>query len=616
MPTPTNPTPHSALSPARSIALQRSISAAVAAFAALSLADTTERAEAQQVIYVDDDAPPGGDGTSWETAFQAIYEGGVVLSGSAAFKDVEVRVAGGHYFVTDPIGGSSADTLVLQSGVVFRGGFRGLAGGGDPNEQNPSEFASIIDGDIGTPGIMADNTAAAMFAADGTDVFIDGFSVTNMRTRAMWVGSSVRADIRRCHFESGQGAQQDMIRARFGSQLSIDDCEFRDVDVMAAAVFSNARTTTIARCRFIGVTSRVNVVSATFSDTVTLSECTFDDSLVQDGSALFAGNCDVVLMDGVIVQHTRTLAEGGYSPIHVRDAESLHMANCLMLDNDTRPNEGGAISIGRVNLTVVDRCAFAWNRSARYSGAIDHQGGPIEIHNSLFWRNSASLSVAAISSADMLMLRSCTVAENSSGGSGGIAVFAAPSKTPSVENCVIWNNTASGSPPSLGSQIPNSLQPFIRSSIVTGIPHTQGNLSLDPLFLAPGDYRLAPDSPAIGLGHNPLADPLNTTTDLDGNPRVRGPFLDAGCYEAPADAACSPADLAGVAIRGLPGYRRSDDRLSSDDFFVFLEAYTLADNAADLTTTATPGAPGFGIPNGVLNTDDFLYYLALYAAGC
>ena len=29
-------------------------------------------AGAQTVVYVDDDAPPGGDGTSWETAYRTV----------------------------------------------------------------------------------------------------------------------------------------------------------------------------------------------------------------------------------------------------------------------------------------------------------------------------------------------------------------------------------------------------------------------------------------------------------------------------------------------------------------------------------------------------------------
>jgi hypothetical protein len=55
-----------------------------------------------------------------------------------------------------------------------------------------------------------------------------------------------------------------------------------------------------------------------------------------------------------------------------------------------------------------------------------------------------------------------------------------------------------------------------------------GNLDLDPLFAGPGDYRLAPGSPAIDAGA-PVAGVGDR--DLAGGERTSDPAIDIGAYE-------------------------------------------------------------------------------------
>ncbi|MCP4451474.1 MAG: hypothetical protein GY809_08435, partial [Planctomycetes bacterium] len=113
---------------------------------------------ANTVIYVDDDAPLGGDGKSWQTAYRYLQDG---LSVAAAMVEqeapdagtgggpvrksltiaklvvdpcsVEIRVAQGIY-VPDcnedfPEGSGHRDaSFELASGMVFKGGYAGLTG--------------------------------------------------------------------------------------------------------------------------------------------------------------------------------------------------------------------------------------------------------------------------------------------------------------------------------------------------------------------------------------------------------------------------------------------------------------------------------------------------------
>jgi len=121
------------------------------------------------VLYVDDDAPAGGNGLTWATAYNNIQEAMGNICGAT-----EIRVAGGTYHP----GTTRYSTFHLVSEVALVGGYRGLAGGGDPDDRNVDGFETILSGEIGTPepydncfrvvtGSGADATAA-----------LNGFTVT------------------------------------------------------------------------------------------------------------------------------------------------------------------------------------------------------------------------------------------------------------------------------------------------------------------------------------------------------------------------------------------------------------------------------------------------------
>jgi uncharacterized repeat protein (TIGR01451 family) len=117
---------------------------------------------------------------------------------------------------------------------------------------------------------------------------------------------------------------------------------------------------------------------------------------------------------------------------------------------------------------------------------------------------------------------------------------------PTVQNSILWGNTAP-----LLSQIANIGGNYadVRTSIVQGgYINGSGIINADPLFVAPvaagsapttaGDLRLRPASPAIDAGDTALL-PAGVTTDREGMPRVIGPRVDLGAFEAYAQLSLS-----------------------------------------------------------------------------
>lgn len=120
----------------------------VAACAALA---TAAAAHGQVVIFVDDDAPVGGGGRSWETALDDLQ----LALGIASFleENVEIRIAGGNYLPSetgDRAASFNLDTTSVHSSftLTIKGAFRGLSGGGNPAERSLTEFATVLNGDL------------------------------------------------------------------------------------------------------------------------------------------------------------------------------------------------------------------------------------------------------------------------------------------------------------------------------------------------------------------------------------------------------------------------------------------------------------------------------------
>ena len=96
------------------------------------------------VICVDDDAAPGGDGTCWTSPYKYLQD--ALAAAEASGQTItEIRVAGSIYIpdrnASNPDGtGNRSATFRLVSGVALRGGYAGLTDRGNENGRDYSQW--------------------------------------------------------------------------------------------------------------------------------------------------------------------------------------------------------------------------------------------------------------------------------------------------------------------------------------------------------------------------------------------------------------------------------------------------------------------------------------------
>ncbi len=102
------------------------------------------------VLYVDDDAPPGGNGRSWPTAYTYLRD-----ALAAATAGTEIRIAQGLYrpdrTAASPGGtGSRTDCFQINNGFIVRGGYAGI-GAPDPDARNIQLYETVLSGGTTSP---------------------------------------------------------------------------------------------------------------------------------------------------------------------------------------------------------------------------------------------------------------------------------------------------------------------------------------------------------------------------------------------------------------------------------------------------------------------------------
>ncbi len=108
-----------------------------------------------EVWYVDNNASPGGDGCSWQTAFSTVQAG---LDAASAGHEVWVKQ------------GTYCENIFMKDGVALYGGFAGTES--SLLQRNWNAFETVLDGSQSGSVITIDNAVTYLTR-------IDGFTITN-----------------------------------------------------------------------------------------------------------------------------------------------------------------------------------------------------------------------------------------------------------------------------------------------------------------------------------------------------------------------------------------------------------------------------------------------------
>jgi len=360
--------------------------------------------DASALVYVDQNATDPPDGSSWCSAYRTLDAALAVAADSPEIVE-EIHVADGTYTPdTSGLADPREATFHLASGLVIEGGYAGC-GAPDPDVRDIAAYETILTGDIGTPGDIADNCYHVVTALNVDDTgVLDGFSVTSGNANG-----------------EGHDAGGGMLNSF--SSATISNCMFTDshAKLCGGGMFNLASSPTIEACQFVG--NRVN--NDPFEDDFgggmcnedgsqpALVGCTFSDNWADIGGAIYNGWRD----------------EGTHATF----------TDCFFVSNEAWI--GGAISSDYAGVDLL-RCTFTGNKAYYYGAALYVWEGTCTAQSSHFAGNYAYHGAGAVLGArSTLEFTECTFMGNSTREGSGGAMAAGEFVT--LTRCNFFGNEAS-----------------------------------------------------------------------------------------------------------------------------------------------------------------------------
>ncbi|GMU84630.1 MAG: hypothetical protein AMXMBFR47_44990 [Planctomycetota bacterium] len=527
---------------------------------------------AAKTKYVRAGAVAGGNGNSWDTAYQTIQSALTATTTGQGTPtnpndDVsQIWVASGVY---KPSARTSPITLLNKVNLFggFAGSGPGFAGETKLGQRNSNPFSNgcVLTGDgvgsdvpdvgsidLDTPGTRNLNCPVVLFAGPTIDrsSLVDGFMITGAYAKTTDVNGGA------LHVEGAPTIQNCLFTGN-GNQGEGGGVQFAGLPVNRNAVFR--------KCVFAGNVAHVGGGVAfqapgggSNQGLTVFEDCEFSQN---EARALPIGNVN----DGG--------ARGGGVFKQGTDMR-IDFLRCAFTGNSAWAGGGGLDvegSSGSRSYCRIDTCRFYNNRTETTNATYGRGGGLLafgettSVSNSVFWDNRATSFGGGIMIDNLanITITNCTIAYNRSGGTnpgGGIYAGGNPAL---IENTIAWQNyygtgaipdPSDSAAPTESQQIyrPGSLTVRVRNCCLNGPPAAfagGGNINADPAFigLPLGNLSLGDESPCIDRGNSFVdLDPLLTgyqllpVFDLAGLPRIADGngdgiiAVDIGAYEAPA----------------------------------------------------------------------------------
>lgn len=422
------------------------------------------------IVYVNINAAPGGDGSSWDNAVNELADALKAAKDNNAIQ--QIWVAAGTYkplYSADSMLCNSYDarknSFSLRSGLKLLGGFAGSET--NISQRNIAANPAILSGDIGTPGSNADNAYHIMVLANVSNVLIDGFTIKDGNANdnsTITIGGNPASNydgaaimLKVCGFSTT------------GFDIVINNCNISNNNSVngGAICFQDA----------IGLLNHCNITNNTGDTTSALSIKGSVGMAVRNSN--ISGNTairNIVNLESFNggVKFYNTIVSGnkitsntypGYFPaIFNNNSDTIttfpqgtEITNCTFSGNGFGSQNNAFVIAKNKGKVAVNNCAFSWNGGA----------------------------------------------------------YTSPSATCTYNNCIgdLGFLSAAGSADNIHDD-----PGFVNAPNYTSAPFTNG------------DYHLTRCSPAINAGNNSFL-ATNDTADFDNHNRISASITDIGAYE-------------------------------------------------------------------------------------
>jgi predicted outer membrane repeat protein len=411
-------------------------------------------------LYVDDDAPPGGDGLSWGTAFRFLQD---ALAASEAGGVDEIRVGQGEYRPDqDEAGnvtpGDREATFHLIDGVALRGGYAGF-GAPDPDERDVELYETILTGDLAgndEPAFINydENSYRVVTAAVAGAPVFDGFSVVagnadDLNDHDCGAGFYCVAGA-----PSVAGSRFTLNRAVSGGAMYVEDA---DPAVSACCFTENlaledggalslmSSTSTLAGCEFTGNIAQIGgAAMARESSELSISDCLFQSNDATETAGYSAGGALYIFHSAATLTSctfTFNTSAGSGGAVTARDEASLTFDRCVFEYNLADSSGGGVSMQDESTFSAID-CAFEYNYSFSSGGGfhIDYTDGTVS--NCSFLSNISQNSGGGIyMNGSGVAVQDCAFVDNGAAVNGG-GLHASAASNSTIAGCLFDSNAA------------------------------------------------------------------------------------------------------------------------------------------------------------------------------
>lgn len=397
-------------------------------FAALTALSAASFATTGNVIHVRANAPAGGDGSSWATAFDSLQDGLL-----AATEGDQLWLAEGKYspdYGQLQTQGDRTASFWLRPGVELYGGFKGhetlledRAGStrrtiltGDLNRDDNSvgnednSYHVVTALGVGSDSVL-DGLSIVRGNANGIDtedtgggIFVRLFASPVLRNVSFRYNSAIldgaagiildssTPSFEGCSFFSNNAAQDaGALYLAHSAAPSFDSCRFikNNAGRYGGAInLSLAAEPTFSKCVFRKNTAVV-YGGALYSDNCNaqFDNCHFNRNSSEGDGGAYYGTGNPVMNSCYFSRNTAGLDAGGMFIFSLGSAAEL--TDCVFVRNEATRHGGGLFSSGKLDL---DGCRFARNQAGSGGGGVNISGtGQLAtISMSRFNRNTAS----------------------------------------------------------------------------------------------------------------------------------------------------------------------------------------------------------------------------------